>query len=61
MSLFRKLFRAVKITSKYTLYLGGVYTFFGYFYVQEVKHRLGDSEYCQTRELQNILKANDIS
>lgn len=53
--------RAVKATSKYSFYLGSVYTFFGYFYVQEVKHRLGDSEYCQKKELQNILKANDIS
>lgn len=44
MSLFRKLLRAVKATSKYSFCLGGVYTFFGYFYVEEVKHRLGDSE-----------------
>lgn len=37
------MFRAVKVTSKYSFYVGSVYTFFGYFYVQEIKHRLGDS------------------
>ena len=43
MGIFRALFSGVKRTSKYALSLTALYTFFGYFYVQEIKYRLGDS------------------
>lgn len=42
MGIFKLLFNGIKSTSKYGLYIGGIYTFFGYFYAQEIKYRLGD-------------------
>lgn len=44
MGIFRTLFSAMKSTAKYGFAFTGMYTFCGYFYVQEIKHRLGDSE-----------------
>jgi len=44
MGLFRNLFDGAKTIIKTTVYSASLYTFFAYFYVQEVKHRLGDTE-----------------
>lgn len=41
------LLRSVGRGAKYGLWTGGLYSFFGYFYAQEIKYRLGDDEHCQ--------------
>jgi hypothetical protein len=42
MGIFSILFKTIKSTSKLGVYFGGIYTFFGFFYAQEIKYRLGD-------------------
>jgi hypothetical protein len=54
MGLFGNIFRGAYRLSRAGFYLGSVYTFFGYFYVQEIKHRLGDCEKCERIEIESI-------
>ena len=44
MGLFRNIFWGAKTLLKTSFYVGTTYTFLSYFYVQEVKHRLEDTE-----------------
>ena len=49
MSLFRFLWKTTSAITRTTFYLGGLYTFFAYFYVQEIKYRLGDNEHAYNK------------
>ncbi len=51
MGLFSNLFKGTKYLLKSSFYLGSIYTFFAYFYVEEVKYRLGDAQ--QTERINN--------
>ena len=44
MGLFRNIFRGTKTIIRTSCYLGGIYSFLAYFYVQEIKYQLNDSE-----------------
>ena len=47
MSLLNKVFWGVKTVVRTSLYLGTAITFFSYFYVQNIKYKLGDTEECE--------------
>ena len=44
MGLFRNLFWGFKTMIRTSFYVGSTYTFLSYFYVQEIKYRLEDTE-----------------
>ena len=43
MGLFGNIFRGTKYLFKTSFYFGSFYTFLAYFYVQEIKYKLGDT------------------
>ena len=49
MGILRTLWRGFKAITRSTFYLGSMYTFLAYFYVEEIKYRLKDTE--QTKQI----------
>ena len=43
MGIFRNIFWGAKTIARTSFYMGSIYTFLAYYYVQEVKFKLGDS------------------
>lgn len=59
MNIFSNLFKVTTLLARGGITLCGIYTFFGYFYAKEIKHRLGDTSICDEiyhNELKKIFR-----
>jgi hypothetical protein len=60
MGVFTFLLKTVGLGAKYGVFVGGAYSFFGYFYAQEIKYRLGDEQHCQRVDREIFVRDLDL-